>query len=324
MELKTHELYEELLQIGQNDNTHFATVMEKTAVVEIPLYRNAELQKSYNYEKVLSKVIISGGKCSPTYNGILYLPNHKVVLVDSDNGFCHLVGENYQKATSRELYSASFASGYLERPLYATYLEHNMIAVSLAGEKEICFLSPEDLSLIGKVKCSRSPMAICAVNRFDIAVSWKNPVAFSIITEQWGSYSEKNYLDGDTSGREFISFNYMAINKGLQHVIQPCYIDKAVYCFQFNGDPVFTYKHEELQKPNGTAVDSSGNIYICCQQSPGIHVLSRFGLLIKIVKENCPPTPLAIGFCEDGSHFAVTQFTSKYGMVHFFTVKESN
>ena len=82
----------------------------------------------------------------------------------------------------------------------------------------------------------------------------------------------------------------MAIDEKRRHVIQSCDVDKAVYCFDFDGAPVFKYTSGELMNPRGVAVDREGNICVCEYKLGCIHVISPSGVIISH-QGRMPTTP---------------------------------
>ena len=112
----------------------------------------------------------------------------------------------------------------------------------------------------------------------------------------------------------------MAVDENRPHVIQPCTTDKAVYCFDFNGNPKFKYKGKGNFCPRGVAVDGYGSIFVCDYNNDAIHVISQTGNAVRVIQqsEGCPIEPLAIGFKKNGEEFAVTKSWSSWRQVTFF------
>ena len=317
VELKYGKLLEPLLCLGPNDTEQLGAVKEKETTVTIPHYENTHLERTCTIDLVGSQSIrVIAGSETPTYNDLLYLPNNQILLIDSDYGYCCVINEQYQIIVHRKFVSEmKTREGYIMKLLqYATYMKNDLIAISIATEKKICFVSPEDLTLRGEIVCKHSPKAMCALaTDNEIAIAWEDPVAFGIIAIQGGSYSEVTYFTEDKSDRQLKSFDYMAVDKTFGHVIQPCNVDKAVYCFSLEGEPVFSYKNEELREPRGVAIDAYGNIYVCNRSRSGsIHILSPYGKSIRIFKEQCPAHPLVIGFNVEGNRFAVSQTSDPF------------
>ena len=111
----------------------------------------------------------------------------------------------------------------------------------------------------------------------------------------------------------------MAVDENRPHVIQPCTTDKAVYCFDFNGNPKFKYKNKDYFNPRGVAVDGYGSIFVCDYNNHVIHVISPTGNALRVIQESegCPKYPYAIGSKMNGEEFAVT-CCSPYRQVTFF------
>lgn len=114
-------------------------------------------------------------------------------------------------------------------------------------------------------------------------VSWEDPVAFGLLALNGCSYDEKVYFDRDANGRIFRCINYMAVDEKRAHIVQPCSLDQAVYCFDFQGIPKFTYSHQNLSYPRRVAIDHEGNIFVCDYSNSVIHVLSEQGQLVRLI-----------------------------------------
>lgn len=179
----------------------------------------------------------------------------------------------------------------------------------------------EKLKVIREISTSSIPQAIHGLQSGDLAVAWKDPVAFGIISNTEVLQEKTNFCK-DKSGRELKSFDYMAVDETRRHVIQPCSSDKAIYCFDFEGHPVFKYTNTSLINARGAAVDKDGNIYACNHSPPCIHIFSPSGRAISIMEENCPKNPLSIAFKRNGEEFAVTQNTGDYRTVTFFKLQK--
>ena len=225
----------------------------------------------------------------------------------------------------REIASQKFISGeesvkrghYCRRQQYAADLGNGLIALSLTTDKKICFVSSSDLTYKGEIVCQRTPKAICALSSCELAISWEDPVAFGIIVLQGGSYSEICYFTKDKKGRVLKSFDHMAVDKKLRHIIQPCVVDKKVYCFKLDTEPVFAYENEDLTEPRGVAVNPDGIIFVCNRVANGsIHILSEYGLPITIVKESVPTCPLVVAVTKEGAPLAVSQILDSFETIH--------
>ena len=112
----------------------------------------------------------------------------------------------------------------------------------------------------------------------------------------------------------------MAVDEFRSHVIQPCTTDRAVYCFDFNGNPKFKYKNKDNFYPRGVAVDGYGSIFVCDYYNHVIHIISPTGNALRVIQESegCPKYPRAIGFKKNGEEFAVTKGSPSRRRVTFF------
>ena len=132
---------------------------------------------------------------------------------------------------------------------HAAYFENGVIVVSIPSHKRIILLSADGhFTVKGEVMFEYQPKAIGGMMNGDIAIAWDKPVAFGIISSStWNTcgkvfrvngglqYCEKVYFTKDTSGRKLQSFQYMAIDEKRGHIIQPCIVEKAVFCFDIDG-----------------------------------------------------------------------------------------
>ena len=345
LELTTTETFRLIQNLGPNETPGLASISVPEAVIVLPVYENRPFLRKFDVKKtgthrMLPAPYAPGKPMWPTYIGLLFLPNRQLLLVDSYYGYCCLVNEHFVPTKKWDMDDKLIFLGdernYFRNERHATYLGDNLIAVSIASHKTIVFLTSDgNFDEKVKLKCEYEPKALCALNNGDIAVVWDKPVAFGIISGQiWRpcqgkvvqcngglGYCEKVYFREDNSGRKFKSFPFMAIDEKRGHVIQPCNVDRAVYCFDVEGNPVFHYKNDDLQNPGGVALDGEGNIYICEITLNSIHIVSAEGIAITSIKEDCPQEPLAIEYDMGNNVFAVTVYTTADSEeVHFFSV----
>ena len=250
-----------------------------------------------------------------------------MLLTDSFYGFCCLVDENKQPVVSHIIPNTTVThmEGDFRNLRYSTHVRDDTIAVSLPKLKKICFMTINgQFTKKVEIFCVHTPKAIYGLHNGNIAVSWDDPVAFGIISFRVLPYNEEVYFTHDKSGRQLKSFDYITVDKERRHVIQPCKVDKAVYCFKFDGQPVFKYTSSELKDPRGVDVDGSGYIYICDMGGGCIHIVCPDGQVARIVKEGCPKKPLVIGFNKGKHNFAVTESENNWESVHFFSLVANN
>ena len=345
LELITTETFRLIQNLGPNETAELVAISMPEAMVDLPVYDDRPFLRKFSVKKTGTRRILPapyrpGQLLTPTYSGLLFLPDNQLLLVDSYHGYCCLVDENFVATKRWDLDG--------KRPLvdenncysnerHATCLGDTIIAVSITLNKTILFLTYDsEFTEKVRLKCEYEPKALCALSNGDIAVAWDEPVAFGIISSQvWGDngkvfqcedgmgYCEKVYFREDNAGRELITFQCMAVDKKRGHVIQPCTVESAVYCFDLDGNPVFCYEPDVLREPEGIAVDEEGNIYICDKPENSIHIISAEGIAIIIIEEGCPQRPIAIDYDKGKNVFAATAIGSNDGPweeIHFFSV----
>ena len=335
LSLKPQTTLLEILQIGLNDTHKLAYVEEQVVYNRLPAYERASLLEYDKITQTCHKLVQENykGQHQPTYYSLIYLPNDDFVLIDTyeDEGHCILAQGDGTVVASRDFKYCSDTPTGSRKPYCATVIKNGEIAVSIPDKKKICIISADKQlksTFTGSTKYK--PKAIHGLRTGDIAVAFYDPVAFGIISfDDIPEPTEKIhvYFSHDKEGRELKNFVYMAVDENRSHVIQPCTTDRAVYCFDFKGNPKFKYKGKNDFYPRGVAVDGYGSIFICdAYNNNVIHVISPTGNVLRVIQqsEGCPRWPLAIGFKKNGEEFAVTKSGSSGRLVTFFGFQNSS
>ena len=318
LSLKPHSSLLEILQIGPNDTHELAYVEEQAVDNRLPTYERASLLEYDKITKTCQKIVQGNYNRSgyTYYSSLVYLPNNDFVLIDTyyDEGLCILAKGDGTVLASCDFKYCSDPSTGSRKPYCATVIKNGEIAVSIPDKKKICIISADKQlksTFTGSTKYK--PKAVYGLRTGDIAVAFDDPVAFGIISfDDIPEPTEKIhvYFSHDKKGRKLKNFNYMAVDENRSHVIQPCTKDRAVYCFDFNGNPKFKYKGKDNFCPMGVAVDGYGSIFACDSNynNSAIHVISPTGNALRVIQqsEGCPGYPRAIGFKKNGEEFAVT------------------
>ena len=327
LSLKPQNTLLEILQIDSNDTHKLAYVEEQAVYNRLPTYDGASLLEYDKIKKTCDKLVQENykGEYSPYYSSLVYLPNNNCVLIDTrnDEGHCILAQGDGTVVASRDFKYCSDTSTGSCKPYCATVIKNVEIAVSIPEKKKICIISADKQlksTFTGSTKYQ--PKAIHGLRTGDIAVAFDDPVAFGIISFDGTTEPTEKihvYFSHDKEGRELKNFDYMTVDENRSHVIQPCTTDRAVYCFDFNGNPKFKYKGKDNFIPRGVAVDGYGTIFVCDIGNSAIHVISPAGNALRVIQESedCPESPLAIGFKKNGEEFAVT-CCSSYRQVTVF------
>ena len=329
--LKINPSLQSWLDLSTNNTDVLAEVTEEVQKMPVPRILQKPQSSHTGVEQVTEYDILPKNAPSdyPEYYGMIYTsgrnPTRRMFLVSKYCSFFCAADNNY-KAT--ECFNKEKLTG---EPYGLTELKQNVIAVGLPEEKKIVFLSEneesKDLELFGHIDTrNRKPKALCGLSNGDLAISYTEPVGFGILNFKCSLYAnhikERIHFTKDKSGRTLKTFDFMAVDENRSYVIQPCKTDKAVYCFDFDGNPQFKYSDNDLVYPRGVGFSVDGNIFICDQTKSVIHVISPVGQGLQVVREGCPEKPLAIAFDPTGLQFAVSQNTGPWKKVRFFRLTE--
>ena len=319
--LKINSSLQSLLDLSTNDTDMLAEISEEAQKMSVPRILQKVLPSLTRVEQVTGFNIIPKNppNTSPEYYGMIYTrrpsATRRMYLGSTYGSFFCGVDNNYR---ATECFNKENLTG---RPYGLAELKHNVIAVGIPENKKIVLISENEetklLEVIGHVATKFNPKALCGLGNGDIAISYNMPVGFGIL--RCACFFQNDiYFTRDKAGRQLKTFDFMAVDEKQAHVIQPCTTDKAVYCFDFGGNPKFKYTDEDLVCPSGVGISGDGNIFICDQMKSVIHVISPYGQGLYVVKEGCPEKPLAIAFDPNGSQFAVSQNKEPWKKVTFF------
>ena len=311
--LQPEAILQNLLDVGPNDANSLAKVIERRNNAHVPPIKEFDLMKNYSVSKAADKRVVENysSKSSPTYSNLAFRANDCAVLNDTHLNYCCFTNKIYDAINSYKIKARA-----------CSCFKDGTIALTVPGENKIYILNADsEPKKVREITTESAPVAIHCLENGDVAVSWKEPVAFGIISCQ-EMPNVKIHFCKDKADRELKSFDYIAVDEVRKHVIQPCTKDDAVYCFDYEGNPKFKYTNTMLKDPRGVALDRDGNIYACSYSERVIHIFSPTGRNIRIIKEGCPARPLAIAFKKNGEEFAVTNGTSDYRLVTFFKLQK--
>lgn len=332
IELKKETLLNLIQDIGVNETSQLASVKKTQTEVIMPVFHEADMNlaklvvEKRGMETIIPKGMNYEKDPQPTYNDLVFLENGSFLITDSYNGHCCMVDANMSSVGSYSEYVVPDNPDDIFCNLrYASFVNNSLFAISIPCEMKVCLVTADEtLTKRCEITYEHTPMAIYVLRNDDLALSWDNPVAFGIMTgPAWSA--ERVYFTMDKSGRKLKSFNHMAIDEKRGKVIQPCSVDKTIFCFDFDGQPVFQYCSETLQSPKGVAVDSEGNIYACEDKLISIHILSPLGQVIHVIdkESGCPERPLAVGLQKnekDEKVLVVTEYDEHWYNIHFFSI----
>lgn len=307
LHLEISDVLNSVISTEPNEAGSLAVLNTKVTKSRPPKYPGRNILKNGTITKVAESYITGmqhniWGILSPIYRELVTFSNNQFLLVDSYAGRVVLVSADL-KSVLAELDFMMINQDKVKdsrKPYSAADMKNGMAAITLPKQKKIYFVSIcENLAVKGEYYTKYSPRAVQSMKNGDLAVSFENPVAFGVLALNRYSYEEKIYFDRDANGRVLKCFNYMAVDEKRAHIIQPCSVDKMVYCFDFQGIPKFTYSLQKLSCPTGVAIDDEGNIFVCEYSESVIHVLSEEGQLLRLIKDGCQENPNAIAFIKN-------------------------
>ena len=316
IELKQSEVLTNFINVGDNATKELGAVTVVTKQSSSQVYQSKLLlrQRSVTKQKDIS---VAGWL--KTYSYMSVLAKGDIVLTDETNSLSVKVNQNGRELGRLNLseYSPKTDRKEVNNLLRAASKHDGIVAVPRLSEKKLLLVSADsDLKVMAEIKTLYHPKAVHVLRNGKIAVAWNNPAAFGIISVSDTTVENESYLKHDAVGRLFKSFDFMAVDEKRSHVIQPCTVDGAIYCFDFDGNPKFRYKQNNGRlSPRGAAHDADGNIYVCFSTDYGwppihqIHVLTPSGTILQTVSSNegCPRFPVLIEFDRAGTTFVVTQ-----------------
>ena len=303
------------LAIGPNETDTLACITETEHAVTLPDYSERFLLKHCKICQVSKyKIHVQDTTFDPSYVGLVSLPDNRLVVIDNNNGLCCLVHGN-QVIGSCKLTPTTTKKGTTEmtcgQPCGISFLKNEMVVVSVPDARKLYFLSVSDgVKISCEFDTAFKPLAVQGLKSGEIAVSSVTPSAFRILRFNGYQLQERLCLDHDNNGRVFRGFFFMAIDEERSHVLQSCYIDKKLYCFDFEGNAKFSYSNSDIKFNAGVELDTDGNIYLCDVTGASIHIVSPEGDAIRQVKDSTI-CPFAIHFKQDTLEFIVTNMNDK-------------
>ena len=343
-DLQVEEVLEQLLAIEVNHTQEsLACVKEKESPQLLPDFLEKQLVQVVNRPICTMKkhnVILTGGGKEVVYTGVVYLPDLRIAVVDNGtNSDCSLISANCEVLASCKIEGnadndetvvkavmkdgTSYDEFCEYNPIGVAYLHNGFIAVSV-GMKKIYFLTTqESLRVMFEFHTQFIPYSLFGLKNGDFAVAWKDPWSFGIMSvSRYGIYEEKVHIEREKNGRTFKTFRYLAVDESRLHIVQPCIVDRAVYCFDYQGNSVFTYTDDRLVFPQGVAVDIHGNIYVCDSRTSCVHVISHTGTGMGVIFEGGEIYwPIALALNPDNSECIVTHGGKSNHMISIYKLK---
>ena len=313
------------LAIGPNETDVLASITERENDVVLPDYSERFLLKNCKIYKVSKyKIKVKYTSFDPLYTGLVSLSDNRLVLIDNNNGICCLV-KNYDVIDLCKLTPVANEKDLvnLDQPCGISNLKNEMVVVSVPNARKLYFLTiSEEIKITCEIDTTFQPLALQGLRNGDIAVSSAAvPSVFRILRFHDFHLQERICLEHDISGRVFRSFFFMRIDEERSHVLQSCHVDKKLYCFDFEGNPKFTYSHPQIQENAGVELDTDGNIYLCDTIGSSVHIISPEGIAIRRFKFT-PDHPLVLKFKQNAPEFIVTNAHNKQYELNVYVLRK--
>ena len=330
LKYKQEDILVQLLNLGYNNTREMFTVTEEEDAKSIDPFQGFLLLKQYKVQKVREISLKEAyDQDSLWYTMVKFLCDNTIVVFDADLTCIRIKADDEVlppcKVSAQQPNTDKLSTNI---PVHLDGKNVEAIAVSHPSLKSILFLSSgETIAVKREIDTKYQPKALHVLKNGDIAVAWNSPVAFGIISVGDVFVETKVYFQKDKSGRQLVSFDFIAVDERRSHVIQPCSLNFAVYCFDFEGRSKFTYQNSI--SPRGVGLDGDGNIYICSRYGrfniSTIHVVSPSGCGLHIIGRGngCPIKPIAIAFSKSGDEFVVTQEENRHVINVFKLQKEA-
>ena len=330
-EFETLPNLKEFIEVDINDTHKLAEIEQTMTDVQFPEYTERCLLKYCSVTDVRHySPELEDVEQLPLYTGVACLPGDEnlAFVVDNKSGYCCLTNSDFEIVNSFDTDYGVYAEdehlacialeerGYSEfnimQPVGISALNNDSVVITMPDRHKLVFLSvdrdEQNFLLMGDVYTEKKPFAVCGLSYGDVVVTWTEPWSVSVLAfKKHCQYDEIVYLDRDSDGRVFKTFRFIAVDERNSHIIQPCIHDRSVYCFDFQGKPKFQYQHEELSLPQGVALDSDNNIYICDSENRAVHVVTSSGIGVRLIKDCNLHWPVAITFKPECKEFVITQ-----------------
>ncbi|KAL3888486.1 hypothetical protein ACJMK2_000853 [Sinanodonta woodiana] len=253
-------------------------------------------------EAVGVREIQAHGDDSLWYSDVMYVSPDHVILTDYANDVCHLLDTSFNSVCVYRLPGC---------PWQVSVVCQNEIAVSVPGNQAIQFLSVKDNTITHtrEVETRHMCYGIAIVSQEEMIVSGPcdedSRYYWSLVTLNG---KEKSYHEFDGEGD---AKTYVALNTFKTRIYISVFCDNSLHCFGFDGEKHFTFKDQDLDRPQKVAIDRDENVYVVGSYSHNIFQLSPDGILIQIITNDIPNDPTAMCFNDEGDIFLLTCFDSK-------------
>lgn len=161
---ETTDTFDTVLETGINETSKLGSIRQTETTIMLPSIESPTVVKQVKVRKENMYRILPEFKVmkQPTYNCLLFLKNDNTFIVDSYYGFCLLADRNKNiTGFYHKDFKPKMTSKYFCNLRHATYLESNLIAISVAHEKKIYLVNCENnFEKSMEIMCKYTPKAL--------------------------------------------------------------------------------------------------------------------------------------------------------------------
>ncbi|KAK3597054.1 hypothetical protein CHS0354_022057 [Potamilus streckersoni] len=301
LSLELHPYLKGLFSLNADDAARVNIVKTKEAIPFKEILRKKRLKplKECHIEETgeVPAKCPSGGKV-PCYSGAVFLPADNLILVDRNNHRCCLYDSNFRHITHY-----IFQLTENSRLWDVSMVNDKEVVVSMPDQNKLMFLGVEKEIRPTRTITIRYPCyGIATLSKDRIIVSGGTDTGkyYWSIVSTYGEELSYHEMVGK-GGQE----TYLAVNQLKNRIYMSCFYIDALFCFDLEGKPVFTYKTNGLLGPRGVGLDADGNVYLVSINS-SVHQLSHDGAVLKVYKSATSKNPWKICFSHSMDQFFVT------------------
>ncbi|KAL3837491.1 hypothetical protein ACJMK2_022844 [Sinanodonta woodiana] len=302
--LELHPDLSGLLSLKEEDVAKVSTERRKDTlpVMEVTRKKQEKSLEECQIEMTHKKEVMCpdcGKYDYPFFSGAVYLPKGNIMLVDTNNRRCCLYNADFEhishyifQLTSCGLHDASLVSD-------------TEVVVSLCNSQQLQFLSVEqEIKPTSKITTRFCCTGIATLYKDRIIVSGKNDESnyyWSIISKTGDELSYHDIGKNCSYDRT----TYLALDESKTRIYMSCkYID-TLFCFNLDGDTIFTIKENYLRDPTGIGLGGDNNIYVVGSSSKMFQILPD-GTVLEVCETKFPYRPQTICFSHTSDIFFIT------------------
>ena len=238
---------------------------DSKTINNVLLYSNAQKIKNIN-------VMISGDKLNSCITGCCFMPGGELVLYDFGNKKIKRLGSSLSVVNSLDIPGGDWDTA-------VAAIDNNNVIVTIADKKHVQFIQ-----VIPSLKIGRSidvgrycnGVAAAAGKIFLLCESTSTKDEIRVYDLEGKDMGERHVIN--LSGTNvFVSPFYVAVSRSGDKIFISDRDTHRVSCLSSNGDILYQYGDDGLQRPCGLFVDDKDNAMVCGDYSHTVEVIAAPG-----------------------------------------------